>query len=545
MGLPRVFASARSIKTFFVLLWGSACYTAPLVGLTGKEVFIYGGKRIVRAEHPSRGAEQRGKQACALLLLHDDLEVLVDDRNRHQDPRTRSNCTDNIREDRQQADAHSTARCRDRNVPVQHIHRGGVAVARNEGALVLEFLGNVLRRRPGDVNPEAREHRRRRDDEQNVAETVNRVLEETRQRAWRRDVVHHSADRDRLPGVVSLLPLAQQIDEHVRLEALVQKLREEVRVRDEGRLQDHRRVRGVEQLDGVRVLRAAHLRAAHGQVNPEALEVDDNEEYQQCREQVGEIRRVPAVERFFQGRNLVRPRDEQVEEGNDRTLELAAFRALDHGRRKSAPHHRLADRGRDEEGDRRAEPVPLLEKFVEHDDDHAGEEELDDNQDRVSRAELFEVAVHTGHNVRDCLDDGDEQADKLLRTLEELLVLLVAVVHLEHLDTRQQLHNHSRGDDWRDTKLHQSAAVGCKDHAHPVERIGGAGAEHAVERDLRADQVDEQGNDRPQHLLPERHFPLRRLHLREDAHDRLQHLQEGRLPHHACKGRPLLNCQLE
>ena len=55
-GLPRVFASARSIKTFFVLLWGSACYTAPLVGLTGKEVFICGGKRIVRAEHPSRGA---------------------------------------------------------------------------------------------------------------------------------------------------------------------------------------------------------------------------------------------------------------------------------------------------------------------------------------------------------------------------------------------------------------------------------------------------------------------------------------------------------
>ena len=50
-----------------------------------------------------------------------------------------------------------------------------------------------------------------------------------------------------------------------------QELREEVRVRDQGRLQDHRRVRGVEQLDGVRVLRAAHLRAAHGQVNPEAL----------------------------------------------------------------------------------------------------------------------------------------------------------------------------------------------------------------------------------------------------------------------------------
>ena len=80
-----------------------------------------------------------------------------------------------------------------------------------------------------------------------------------------------------------------------------------------------------------------------------------------------------------------------MEEGNDRTLELAAFRALDHGRRKSAPHHRLADRGRDEEGDGRPEAVPLLQQLVEHDDDHAGEEELGDDEDRVSGAKLLEL----------------------------------------------------------------------------------------------------------------------------------------------------------
>jgi hypothetical protein len=54
-GTPSGFCFSSLDKNFFVLLWGSACYTAPLVGLTGKEVFIYGGKRIVRAEHPSRG----------------------------------------------------------------------------------------------------------------------------------------------------------------------------------------------------------------------------------------------------------------------------------------------------------------------------------------------------------------------------------------------------------------------------------------------------------------------------------------------------------
>ena len=66
-------------------------------------------------------AEQRGQQARALLLLHDDLEVLVDDRDRHQDPRTRPDGTDDVREDRQQADAHSTARCRDREIGRAHV----------------------------------------------------------------------------------------------------------------------------------------------------------------------------------------------------------------------------------------------------------------------------------------------------------------------------------------------------------------------------------------------------------------------------------------
>ena len=54
-------------------------------------------------------------------------------------------------------------------------------------------------------------------------------------------------------------------------------------------------------------LEVSSIFATHGQVNPEALEVDHDEEHQQGREQVREVRRVAAVESLLQGRDLVRP----------------------------------------------------------------------------------------------------------------------------------------------------------------------------------------------------------------------------------------------
>ena len=60
-----------------------------------------------------------------------------------------------------------------------------------------------------------------------------------------------------LAGEVALLPLAEEVDEHVGLEALREQLGEEVQVGHERRLQDHRRVRRVEQLDRVPVAQQA------------------------------------------------------------------------------------------------------------------------------------------------------------------------------------------------------------------------------------------------------------------------------------------------
>jgi len=63
------------------------------------------------------------------------------------------------------------------------------------------------------------------------------------------------------------------------------------------------------------------------------------------------------------------------------------------------------------------------------------------------------------------------------------------------------LHDHRRGDDGRDTQLHQGALVGGEDDAEPVKRIGAFLSVGAVEGDLAADQVDEQRDSCPEQFL--------------------------------------------
>jgi hypothetical protein len=76
--------------------------------------------------------------------------------------------------------------------------------------------------------------------------------------------------------------------------------------------------------------------------------------------------------------------------------------------------------------------APLLEELVEADDDDAREEKLADDEHRVAGSEVLDVAVHAREHVRHGLDDGNEDAEQLLRALEERLVLLGAHVDVDH-----------------------------------------------------------------------------------------------------------------
>lgn len=114
----------------------------------------------------------------------------------------------------------------------------------------------------------------------------------------------------------------------------------------------------------------------------------------------------------------------------------------------------------------------------------------------------------------------------LLGTAEEGAVLLEGEVDLDEAGALEELDDHARRDDGRDAELHERAAVRGQDDAHPVERVCGrqvhevsftlvgsglsprgerrrtrrVGRDDAIERDLRADEEDEEGDGRPADL---------------------------------------------
>ena len=84
-----------------------------------------------------------------------------------------------------------------------------------------------------------------------------------------------------------------------------------------------------------------------------------------------------------------------------------------------------------------------------------------------------------------------------LSTAEQSPVLLETEVHVDEISTRQELHNHSRGDNGRNTKFHKRSTVRGEDDAHPVERVGRVGRHDTVQGHLRANQENKQRNGCP------------------------------------------------
>ena len=81
------------------------------------------------------------------------------------------------------------------------------------------------------------------------------------------------------------------------------------------------------------------------------LEVDDDQEDGNGGQELHDVGQVLAIEGLLQGARLVRPGDEQVEEGNDSTLELSPAGAADGVGAEGLPDDALADVGGNEEGD--------------------------------------------------------------------------------------------------------------------------------------------------------------------------------------------------
>ena len=120
-------------------------------------------------------------------------------------------------------------------------------------------------------------------------------------------------------------------------------------------------VRGVEQLDGRRAALTTETVRLDGNLNAEALKVDDDDEDHDGRDEVHDVGETVAPERLTEGAALIIPSEEEVEERDDSTLKLGATAGVDGRRRERLPNNRLADVRHDEQGDARAETVALLE----------------------------------------------------------------------------------------------------------------------------------------------------------------------------------------
>jgi len=447
-------------------------------------------------------------------LLLECLEVLVDDRHREQNTSTGANCTEEVGNDRQRADAHTTERRSDGDVPVKLLLYLHVTVALDDHLLLLELLSHISGGGASDFDPSLREQRTSGEHEGDVEDGVERVGRDIGQRRRRRDVINQTAGGDELSVALTLVPATEELNEEITTVSLVQELRDEIEVRHQRRLQDDRHVGGVEELDGIVLHVTTVLLRLDRQIDTETLEVDHDEENQDSRQQVRDVRQVRAVEGFLQRANLVGAREHQVEKRDDCAFKLSAAARVDGGRGESLPDDGFALVRCDEERDTRSQTVTLLKQLIEADDDDAREEELDYDEHGVTDAEISHVTVNAADDVRHGFTDGDQNSEQLLRPVQKRSVLLHALVHLDDLRPRQELDYQARGDDWRDTELHTRAAVTRHDDSSPIERIRSARRVDPVQRQLRAHQEDEERHARVERLFTKRNLAIGRLDFR-------------------------------
>lgn len=339
-------------------------------------------------------------------------------------------------------------------------------------------------------------------------------------------VVSDTGGSEELGGSLLGLPDTEETDEEVVAEAAVEHLADQEDVGRQSGLQHDGHVGGVEQADGIGAADTTLARRLDRDLDTEALEVDDSAEHDDGRDQVHDVGQILAVEGLLERNRLVGPGEEQVDESNDGTLELGATAGVDGRGRESLPHDRLADVGGDEERDTAAEAVALLEQLVEEDDDEAGDHELDDQENADTGAEVRRLAVETGDDIDDGLAEGQEDGEELLRGLVQLAVRFEVEVDVDEVGAREELENHARGDDGRDTQLHQRSPVTRHHHAQPVERVRRVGGHDAVQRHLAHDQEDEQREARPYQAVVEGDLALGQRDLGHERDEGLDEVEE-------------------
>jgi len=272
---------------------------------------------------------------------------------------------------------------------------------------------------------------------------VNRIQQSVLEVKGRRHVVDETRDGRELRRAILSLPDTEETNEEVLREARVKHLADQEDVGRKGGLQHNRHVRGVEQADRIRAASTTLARGLDRDLDAETLEVNNGGENNQSSEQIHDVGEVLPVESLLESALLVGPGHQEVEESNDGTLILGATAGIDRGRREGLPHDGLADVGSNEKRNTATKTVTLLEELVEENDDHTGDNQLKDEEEDDTSAELARGAVKTSEDIDSGGTDREDEGEKLLSGLVELAIRLEVEVDVNHVGARKELEDHA------------------------------------------------------------------------------------------------------
>lgn len=305
--------------------------------------------------------------------------------------------------------------------------------------LVLQLLGDIARGRARDLNPGLGEEGAGNQHESDVYSRVNGVKESLLEVEGRGHVVSDTRSSVKLGRAIAGFPNTKESDEEVVGETRVQHLANEEDVGAQSGLKHDRHVGGVEEADGVRSTHAALAGGLDGDLHAETLEVDDGREDQKGGQEVHDVGKVLAVEGLPQGTLLVLPRQQEMEESDNGSLELGTTAGVDGRGREGLPDDGLADVRRDEQRDSATKTIALLQQLIQQNDNQTRNDQLHDQQNADTSTEVAGLAVETGKDIDTGLAKGQDDREQLLGGLVQFAVGLQVEVDVDEVGSSKEL----------------------------------------------------------------------------------------------------------
>ncbi|KAH3668483.1 hypothetical protein OGAPHI_002237 [Ogataea philodendri] len=322
-------------------------------------------------------------------------------------------------------DGGSTKGSSSRNDLLQLFVDGSFSVASNHKTLVLELLGNVSWRRSRHLDPGLGEESTRSQNKDNVHHGLDWVQKSLGQRKWRLHVVCNTRRSKQLLRAGSWLPRAKKLDSNVIWESGVEHLGDDEDVGGQGTLQHDWHVGGVEQSDWVQTVRTSLSRRLDRKFHFQRLQVNHRQENQHGDNDLEHVWSVVSVEGLDQGNSLGLLGEQQVDKCNHSTFKLCSTSSVDGCWGKTSPENLFANVGGHEQRNTRTKSVTFLEQLVQQDDHDGCKDQLQNQQQTNTRAEITWTSVHACQNVHGSLTDRKQDSKDLLGDLEQIAVLFV------------------------------------------------------------------------------------------------------------------------